>query len=277
LTGAIGFYLAGGSPRRGRTLATVARDPDAVVPSSDFITSSADSDGFFAAAVISSDLRLFSRSITRRQDAAHSRLLMCVPESQKPMQSWNVSPPPPGVLGADRLGLTLVAPIGAIVAGEPPPPLPGKVAVTPAPGVVVVSPLGVVVVIVVPPGVVVVIPPLPRKVEVVGGDSGAMGATCGAGVPIADGGSAPGVVVGLGGGAARELPEVNPPPVTEPLLNDDLGEKLDAAPPRPPPWAAAYWGKAATSRPTVAAARAVERILDMVPPPAAGGAPMGNV
>ena len=214
------------------------------MPSSARITSSAvkAGAGVFAAAAISSDLTLSRRFITRRQEAAHSRLLMCVPESQKPMQSLNVSPPPPGVLGADRLGLTLVTPMGAIVAAEPPPP-PGKVGVTPTPGAAVVSPLGVVVVVVVPPGVVTVVPPLPRNVDVVGGLSGAMGATCGAGVPIADGGSVLGVVVGLGGGDASEPLEPNAPPVAEPLLNDDLGdvaENPDAAPPRLPPWAAAY-------------------------------------
>src|SRR5262245_14608327 len=36
---------------------------------------------------------------------------MCVPRSQKPMQSWRVLPPPPAVLCADWLGLSL-GPVG---------------------------------------------------------------------------------------------------------------------------------------------------------------------
>src|SRR5262249_40868274 len=104
--------------------------------------------------------------------------------------------------------------------------------------------------------------------------SGAMGATCGAGVPIADGGRAPGIGVGLGGGDASEPPEVSPPvaelppsdepPKDEPPPTDDLAEKPDAAPPPPPPWAAACWGNAAANKPAVAAARAVVRISSMV-------------
>jgi hypothetical protein len=41
----------------------------------------------------------------RKQAVCHSRLLMCVAGSQKPIQSVNRLPPPPGVLGADSLGL----------------------------------------------------------------------------------------------------------------------------------------------------------------------------
>ena len=43
--------------------------------------------------------------MVRTQAAFHSALLMCVSWSQKPMQSASDSPPPPGVLGADSLGL----------------------------------------------------------------------------------------------------------------------------------------------------------------------------
>lgn len=43
------------------------------------------------------------------QAARHSALLICVPLSQNPMQACSVSPPPPGVLGADSLGLALDA------------------------------------------------------------------------------------------------------------------------------------------------------------------------
>jgi hypothetical protein len=130
--------------------------------SSDFSTESA----------VNSLLMSFSRFIVRRQDAAHSFLLMCVPASQKPMHASKVSPPPPGVLGADWLGLGPVA-IDPVVREDPPPP--GKVAVTPAPGVVVERPPGGVVVVV-PPEVVVVLPPPARNVDVVCGVSGA---TCG--------------------------------------------------------------------------------------------------
>jgi hypothetical protein len=131
--------------------------------------------GFVAAGVFSSDfitssplgsvLRLCSRFMVRRQDAAHSFLVICVPASQNPMHASKVSAPPPGVLGADSLGLAV----------EDPPP--GKVDVTPTPGVVVESPPGVVVVVVPPPGVVTVDPPPPRNVVDVCGVSGATGAT----------------------------------------------------------------------------------------------------
>ena len=43
--------------------------------------------------------------MVRTQAAFHSALLMCVSWSQKPMQSASDLPPPPGVLGADSLGL----------------------------------------------------------------------------------------------------------------------------------------------------------------------------
>jgi hypothetical protein len=87
------------------------------------------------------------------------------------MHASKVSPPPPGVLGADSLGLV----IDPVVRVDLPPL--GKVAVTPAPRAVVESPWGVVVVVVVPPGAVTVVPPLPRKVDVVSGVSGATGGT----------------------------------------------------------------------------------------------------
>ena len=45
--------------------------------------------------------------IERLQAARHSTLLMCVAASQKPMQSASALPPPPGLLGADWLGLPL--------------------------------------------------------------------------------------------------------------------------------------------------------------------------
>jgi hypothetical protein len=46
-----------------------------------------------------------SRFSVRTHAVRHSVLLMCVPRSQKLMQSAIVSPPPPGWLGADSLGL----------------------------------------------------------------------------------------------------------------------------------------------------------------------------
>jgi hypothetical protein len=46
-----------------------------------------------------------SSCIVRIQAAFHSALLMCVSESQNPMQSARDSPPPPGALGAESLGL----------------------------------------------------------------------------------------------------------------------------------------------------------------------------
>jgi hypothetical protein len=41
----------------------------------------------------------------RTQADFHSAFVMCVPRSQKPMQSASVLPPPPGLLGAVSLGL----------------------------------------------------------------------------------------------------------------------------------------------------------------------------
>jgi hypothetical protein len=43
--------------------------------------------------------------IVRLQATRHSAFVMCVSRSQKPMQSWSDLPPPPGLLGADWLGL----------------------------------------------------------------------------------------------------------------------------------------------------------------------------
>jgi hypothetical protein len=63
--------------------------------------------------------------IERMQAARHSTLLMCVPASQKPMQSASDLPPLPGLLGADSLGLPLPdeAPGERARLGEPPPPV----------------------------------------------------------------------------------------------------------------------------------------------------------
>jgi hypothetical protein len=57
--------------------------------------------------------------------ARHSTLLMCVAASQKPMQSASDLPPPPGLLGADSLGLPLPDEVPGERAGlgEPPPPV----------------------------------------------------------------------------------------------------------------------------------------------------------
>jgi hypothetical protein len=59
------------------------------------------------------------------QAARHSALLMCVAASQKPMQSASDLPPPPGLLGADWLGLPLPDEVPGERArlGEPPPPV----------------------------------------------------------------------------------------------------------------------------------------------------------
>ena len=59
----------------------------------------------------------------RVQAARHSTLLICVPRSQKPMQACRVSPPPPGVLGADSLGLALEAAADAVRSVRAGPPL----------------------------------------------------------------------------------------------------------------------------------------------------------
>ena len=62
--------------------------------------------------------------IERLQAARHSTLVMCVAASQKPMQSASPLPPPPGLLGADWLGLLLPDEVSGERArlGEPPPP-----------------------------------------------------------------------------------------------------------------------------------------------------------
>ena len=93
----------------------------------------------------------------RVQAARHSTLLMCVPRSQKSMQACRVSPPPPGTLGADSLGLALEAAddaVRSVRAG----------------------------------------PPLDSIVWAGGGDNGAMAVVWGAGVAMAEGG---GAVVGI--------------------------------------------------------------------------------
>src|SRR5262245_7466892 len=61
----------------------------------------------------------------RLQAARHSTLVICVPLSQKPMQSASDLPPPPGVLGADSLGLPLpeAVPGASARSGEEPPPV----------------------------------------------------------------------------------------------------------------------------------------------------------
>jgi hypothetical protein len=153
------------------------------------------------------------------------------------MQAWMPAAPPPGALGADSLAL-------ALAARDDPPP--GKVAVVPMPGAGVVRPSGGVGVIVTPPGVVTVVPPPPRNVDVVGGDKGATGATCGAGVPMADGGSA------RDAGAMVDGAVVNDP---VDLPNDDDGPvELKPEPELSPPCAAASCSTAGTRRPAVAAA-----------------------
>src|SRR5262245_28058068 len=102
--------------------------------------------------------------MVRRQAAFHSALVMCVSRSQKPMQSASVLPPPPGALGANSLGLP----------GE----VPGESARL----------LG-------------AEPPVANWVGSCG-DSGAMGASCGAGAASADG-----TVLGSGAdGGAGVLP-----------------------------------------------------------------------
>jgi hypothetical protein len=68
--------------------------------------------------------------IERLQAARHSTFVMCVAASQKPMQSASDLPPPPGLLGADWLGLLLpdeVLPGERASEGPPeePPPVSG--------------------------------------------------------------------------------------------------------------------------------------------------------
>ena len=154
------------------------------------------------------------------------------------MQAWMPGAPPPGALGADSLALAPVA------RADPPPP--GKVGVVPIPGAGVVRPSGGVGVTVTPPGVVTVVPPLPRNVEVVGGDKGATGATWGAGVPMADGGSARGAGATVDGAVVDD-------PVD--LPNDDDGPVEPKPEPElaPPPCAAASCSTAGMRRPAVAA------------------------
>jgi hypothetical protein len=62
--------------------------------------------------------------IERLQAARHSTLVMCVAASQKPTQSASALPPPPGLLGADWLGLPFPDEVSGERArlGEPPPP-----------------------------------------------------------------------------------------------------------------------------------------------------------
>jgi hypothetical protein len=56
----------------------------------------------------------------RKHDARHSRLLICVADSQKPMQSTSRLPPPPGVLGADSLGLDEPGDKARVLTVDPP-------------------------------------------------------------------------------------------------------------------------------------------------------------
>ena len=66
--------------------------------------------------------------IERLQAARHSTLVMCVAASQKPMQSASDLPPPPGLLGADWLGLPLPDEVSGERASEEPPEEPPPVA-----------------------------------------------------------------------------------------------------------------------------------------------------
>jgi hypothetical protein len=66
--------------------------------------------------------------IERLQAARHSTLVMCVAASQKPMQSASDLPPPPGLLGADWLGLLLPDEVPGERASEEPPEEPPPVA-----------------------------------------------------------------------------------------------------------------------------------------------------
>lgn len=101
-----------------------------------------------------------SRFKVRVQAERHSTLLMCVPLSQNPMHAASVSPPPPGALGADSLGL---GPDVADVVEED-----------------VVD--------------VTVPPPLESMIWAGVGDSGAMAASSGIGAAMAEGGRALAVV-----------------------------------------------------------------------------------
>jgi hypothetical protein len=203
----------------------------------------------FSAGVFNPALRLSSRFWVRRQAAAHSRLFMWVSRSQKPMQAAKLSPPPPGMLGADRLGLDV-----------PEPPLPGKVETAPPVALGGVRGLPGGMVVVMPPGVVTVVPPPPlTKLDVGGGDMGAMAGTCGAGVPMAGGPSAPGVV-----GATPDGDRVSDCPSDGLLPIDGAAAAAppDVEPPRPPTWAPESCGEAAMRR-TAAVARHAARGLSM--------------
>src|SRR4051812_16338745 len=96
---------------------------------------------------------------------------MCVPASQKPIQSLNDLPPPPGALGADSLGLPGDSAKPPLCLGTPPPD---------------------------------------NTFDGCCGDSGDMPGTCGAGVPIADEGGAVGVLGAWIGGivTGRAAPPV---------------------------------------------------------------------
>jgi hypothetical protein len=147
-----------------------------------------------------------------------------------------------------------------VVIDDDPPP--GKVDVVPAVlGAVVLRPPGGVTVVVTPPGVVTVVPPLPRKVEVVGGDKGATDGTRGAGVPIAEGGSAPGVDVPVDGAVVNEPVDLPSDVDGEVALKPEPVAPL----PRPPLWAAVSCSDPGTRRPAVAtAATHVARRSSMV-------------
>jgi hypothetical protein len=106
-------------------------------------------------------------------------------------------------------------------------------------------------VVVMPPGVVTVVPPPPlRKFDVGGGDMGATGGICGAGVPMADGPRAPGVV-----GATVDGDCVSDPPDRLPGDGADVAAP-EVEPPRPPTWAPASRGEAAMRRPAAVAKHA---------------------
>jgi hypothetical protein len=106
--------------------------------------------------------------MVRTQAAFHSALLMCVSRSQNPIQSASDLPPPPGVLGADALGLT----------EEEPPDDSARLGCA-----------------------------TPPVANCVGncGESGGMGASSGMGAAIADGGV---TRSGGGGDGAVSIPEI---------------------------------------------------------------------
>ena len=100
----------------------------------------------------------------RVQAERHSVLVMCVPASQKPMHASSVSPPPPGALGANSLGLAVE------VVDEKPEVVEEDVELD----VVVFTPDE---------------PPLDSISAAGAGESGAIAVAWGAGVPMAEGGS----------------------------------------------------------------------------------------